>query len=120
MQTWSRLLRKLIPSLIFATVCMAFAAVCFALDPSPSPSPATLSPGTGIGGWVQGEGGFVAAIVAVMLSVMAILKAFHDVCVELHLQEPGWLGKMAGVVATVLRYLTGSTQAPDPADIPKK
>lgn len=115
MQKWSRTLSKVIPSLIFALICLSIASVCFALDPSPVPGAETVvGPATGIGGWVHDQGGFVAAIVAVMLAVLALLKGLHDACIELHISEPGWLGTLAGWIATALRYLTGGTSPPLP------
>ena len=117
MKKWSALLSRIIPSLIIAMLFAATAALCLAFaDPSPVPSAVPVlssAGGGGIGGWVSSEGGFVAAVVAIVMSLMAILKAAHDVCVQLHLSEPGWLGSMANVMATILRYLTGSTQPPD-------
>lgn len=98
---------------LFAIVAIA-SAFAFGDDPATMPSPVP-----GPGGWVSSQGGWMAAILAVVVSFNIAFTALHEICLKLKLKEPGWLQSAGSWGAKILGYLTANTTNP-PIDPSKK
>lgn len=61
-------------------------------------------------GWVNQMGGIVAVVVAVLLCINVLLSAASSILGALHVNAPGWLGKVAGWAKTVTDWISANVQ----------
>ena len=61
-------------------------------------------------GWVNALGGPVAAVIAILLAVNVMLSALGAALSYLHVNAPGWIGKVCGYAKVVSDWLAANVQ----------
>lgn len=77
-------------------------------DTGPSPTPS----GPAAGGWIAGQGGYMAAVLSMVVAFNIVCTAAHQLCQRLKLAEPPWLQAAGSWGEKIIGYLTANTQSP--------